>query len=99
MSFRFSAIGRELRARGHDVTVLAAEPFHGAAERAGLSFVSGASLEDYETITKHPDLWHPRRGMRLVLRLISVALRDDYAKISEFTKPAERYWWVTRWRS
>lgn len=85
--FPFLAIGRELRARGHDVTVLAAEPFHGVAERAGLSFVSGASLEDYETISKHPDLWHPRRGMRLLLRSISVALRDEYAKISELYKP------------
>ena len=85
--FPYLGIGRELRRRGHDVTVLAAEPFRDASERAGLAFASGGSHDEYDAITHHPDLWHPRRGMRLVLRLISGALREHYATLSDLYEP------------
>jgi len=85
--FPYLAIGRELRQRGHDVIVCAAGPFRDAAERAGLAFVSGGSADDYDAITHHPDLWHPRRGMRLVLHLLSEALRDHYATLSDLYEP------------
>jgi UDP:flavonoid glycosyltransferase YjiC (YdhE family) len=85
--FPYLAIGRELRRRGNDVTVVAAEPFRAAVERVGLSFASGGSSDHYDAITHHPDLWHPRRGMRLVLQLISDALRDHYATLSDLYEP------------
>jgi rhamnosyltransferase subunit B len=85
--FPYLAIGRRLAGRGHDVTVVAAEPFRDAAERAGLSFASGGSADEYDAITHHPDLWHPRRGMRLVLQLISESLRDHYATLSDLYEP------------
>jgi len=85
--FPYLAIGRELRQRGHDVTLCAAVPFRGAAERAGLAFASGGSADDYDAITHHPDLWHPRRGMRLILQLISEALRGHYATLTDLYEP------------
>ena len=85
--FPYLALGRELCGRGHDVTVLAAEPFRAVAERAGLSLVPVTSVDTYDSITHHPDLWHPRRGMRLVLRLLAEAFRDHYATLSDLYEP------------
>ncbi len=85
--FPYLAIGRGLRQRGHDVTVCAAGLFREAVDRAGLAFASGRSADDYDAITHHPDLWHPRRGMRLVLRLLSDALRDHYATLADLYEP------------
>ena len=44
----FVGIGRALRARGHDVTLITSEPFRRISERAGLRFVGTASEEDYD---------------------------------------------------
>jgi rhamnosyltransferase subunit B len=85
--FPFLAIGRELSRRGNDVTVVAAEPFRAAVERAGLSFAFGGSSDDYDAMTHHPDLWHPRRGMRLVLQIVSAALSDHYATLFDLYEP------------
>jgi UDP:flavonoid glycosyltransferase YjiC (YdhE family) len=83
----YIGIGRELRRRGHDVTLLAGEPFSAAAQRAGLDFVSGWSAEDYEAATHHPDLWHPTRGLRFVLDSVGSVLRQIYATLSELYEP------------
>jgi UDP:flavonoid glycosyltransferase YjiC (YdhE family) len=83
----YIGIGRELRRRGHDVTLLAGEPFCATAQRAGLNFVSGWSTEDYEAATHHPDLWHPTRGLRFVLRSVGDMLRQTYTTLSELYEP------------
>jgi len=83
----YIGIGRELRRRGHDVTLLTGEPFRAAAGRAGLRFVSGWPAEDYEATTRHPDLWHPVRGLRLVLSAVADMLRQTYATLSQLYQP------------
>ena len=83
----FVTIGRELRRRGHDVTVLAAEPFAGVVSNAGLAFVSTWSAEDYARTTSHPDLWHPGRGIGLVLQAVARGLRSAYAAIRQVHEP------------
>ncbi|UCF20898.1 MAG: glycosyltransferase [Gemmatimonadota bacterium] len=83
----FVAIGRELRARGHDVTILVPGPFRQLAERSGLDFVSTFSVADFESQTRHPDLWHPRRGLRLILRTVASLLRRTYELISKHYQP------------
>src|ERR1700704_3085046 len=77
----FVGIGRALRARGHDVTLMTSEPFRGISERAGLHFVGNHSVEDFERLTKDPDLWHSRKGMTVVLGELASAMRADYARL------------------
>ena len=79
----YVGIGRALRARGHDVTLITSEPFRDVSERAGLTFVPTHSAAEFDELSKHPDLWHPQRGMRLVLRAAGQALRVEYARIAE----------------
>lgn len=63
----FVGLGAGLRQRGHEVTVITAEPFRGVAERSGLAFVGTVSTDDYNAMTNHPDLWNPSKGLRVVL--------------------------------
>lgn len=63
----FVAIGAELVARGHRVTLITAEPFRGVAQRNGLEFVGTLPSDDYQALMDHPDLWHPRKGLRVIL--------------------------------
>lgn len=79
----FIGIGRCLRERGHKVTLLTAEPFREACTRAGLDFVATLGTEEFERTIQHPNLWHPRRGMRLVMRTVSDHLSALYNKIEE----------------
>jgi UDP:flavonoid glycosyltransferase YjiC (YdhE family) len=83
----FVGIGRALRARGHDVTLLTAEPFRRMSEGAGLHFVGTHSDEDFQQLTKHPDLWHSRRGLILVLQTVASVMRADYPRIAGLYEP------------
>ena len=63
----FVGIGRGLRERGHRVTMITSEPFREVAVRNGLEFVPTLSTEDYNSLMHHPDLWNPRKGLRVIL--------------------------------
>jgi len=83
----FVGVGRALRERGHDVTLLTAEPFRRISERAGLHFVATQSEEAFDRLTKHPDLWHSRHGLTLVLQTLASVMRSDYPRIAEAYQP------------
>ena len=83
----FIGIGRTLRARGHDVTILTAEPFRTVCERAGLRFVEVHSQAEFDEMTRHPDLWHRRKGLTLILRKVASVLRPHYELISSVYEP------------
>ena len=83
----FVTIGRALRARGHTVILIASEPFAPVAAGAGLEFISNWSADDFDRITRHPDLWHPVRGLRLILRAAAGQLRQNYALIEKAHRP------------
>ncbi len=83
----FIGIGRALKARGHEVAVISAEPFADLARRAGLLFHQGASTEEFDAVTKNPDLWHPRRGLQIVLHEVATRLRSGYRCVEELYEP------------
>ena len=83
----YVGLGRALRARGHDVTLITSEPFREVSERAGLTFVATHSSAEFDELSRHPDLWHPQRGLRLVLRAAARGLRAEYARIGEAYVP------------
>ena len=63
----FVGIGLALRARGHDVTVAAAGHFEPLARRVGLDFFSVISAKEYQELAMRPELWHPARGLKLLM--------------------------------
>jgi len=83
----FIGVGRKLRERGHDVSILTAEPFRSVCERSGLRFVQLHSQVEFDDITKNADLWHPRKGLTLILRSLASVLRRHYELIASAYEP------------
>jgi rhamnosyltransferase subunit B len=83
----FVGLGRVLRSRGHEVTVLTAEPHRGVVEQSGLDFVSIYSAEQYHAATLDPDLWHPRRGFETVLRMVIPGLEPTWRALERLHQP------------
>lgn len=76
-------LGARLRARGHRVKVVTAEPFRAATLRAGLEFVGFPDTETFERAVREPDLWHPTRGLGLVARFVGESLDGAWARLAE----------------
>ena len=83
----FVGIGRALKSRGHEVIVFTAGPFREVAQKAGLIFEETVSVEEFDTLSKHPDLWHPLRGMRFVLGAVGAGLRPAYERLKGLHVP------------
>ncbi len=87
--YPFIAIGESLRRRGHDVEVLTSAQFREKVEGAGLGFIEAGSREQYEEVLQNPDLWHPRKGAGVVLRLFSDGWPLAYAFLVNCVRPNE----------
>ena len=83
----FIGIGRALRARGHEVVILTAGTFEQVVRRAGLEFRETISAQYFDEVSKHPDLWHPRRGLQFVLGTVADYLRQGYQQVGEVYEP------------
>lgn len=83
----YIGIGRRLRQRGHEVTLLAADPHRPAIEAAGLGFASIWSEADYVEVTHDPDLWHPRRGLGMVLGIATRGLEALWRELEARYEP------------
>jgi UDP:flavonoid glycosyltransferase YjiC (YdhE family) len=83
----FIGIGRALRARGHEVVIVTAGTFEPVVRRAGLEFRETISAQYFDEVSKHPDLWHPRRGLQFVLGTVADYLRQGYQQVGEVYEP------------
>lgn len=78
--YPFIAIGRELKRRGREVTLVASANFRQRVEEAGLEFVSGLSQEDLDRGIADPQLWHPRKGFATIWKHMARHLPAAYAR-------------------
>src|SRR5262245_14933349 len=67
--------------------MITAEPFRPIAERAGFRFIQLASQAEFDEMTEHPDLWHSRKGLTLILGTIASHLQSSYALIEAAYQP------------
>jgi UDP:flavonoid glycosyltransferase YjiC (YdhE family) len=85
----FVMIGRELRRRGHRVTLLSPDVFASSVERAGVEFVSTGTADEFDRVTKNPDLWDSRRGAAVVFGELLRHMRHAYALLEQLYEPGE----------
>jgi rhamnosyltransferase subunit B len=79
----FVAIGRELRQRGHRVTLVTSSYFQPFAKWAGLDFIGLGTSEDYRKPVDDPDLWDPKTGFRVFARRVVIpAIQRLYETLS-----------------
>ncbi len=81
--YPFVAIGRDLKSRGHDVRFFASSYFTPLVERSGLTAVGIGSPEAYEAVIRHPDAFHPRKGIRLIAQANLEYLPEVYRRMDE----------------
>jgi rhamnosyltransferase subunit B len=65
----FIAIGRALKSRGHDVTVVTNDIFASQIAKNGLAFAALGTTAEAEALMRDPRLWHPRRGLGSIVEL------------------------------
>ena len=83
-------LGVALRARGHDVKVVTNPFFADVVHEAGLPFVGVSTLQDYERMTNHKDLWNPRRSFKLVFQEGAIGcMRELYEIVTTLNRPGE----------
>jgi UDP:flavonoid glycosyltransferase YjiC (YdhE family) len=66
-------LGTALAARGHRVRIITNPYFEDVVTGAGLELLARGTRDEYIALTQHPDLWHPRRGPKLVLSYVGGA--------------------------
>ena len=86
--YPFIVIGQALRARGHEVTLVATANFQERVERAGLRFVSGLSQQELDASVLDPRLWHPVNGFATLWKQMARHLPTAYAQQLALVKEA-----------
>ncbi len=79
----FLALGRALRRRGHEVTLIVHAYFEPLVRRVGLDAVSVGAGADFERALTNRDLWHPRKGLQVIARLSLQHLETVYRAIEQ----------------
>ena len=65
-TYPFLRIARELIARGHRVTLLGVPAHADIVAAAGVPFRGLGTEAQYRAALDHPDVWHPRKGFKVV---------------------------------
>ncbi len=65
--FPFMAMAQALQRAGRRVTVLTNRVHEPTVRAAGLACVPLGTVEDYQRLIANPEVWHPRRGLALLL--------------------------------
>jgi len=83
-------LGTALATRGHQVKIITNPYFEEVVTGAGLELLPIGTREQYSSISQDPDLWHPLRGPRLVIRWTCVKmLRPIYDIVAANYVPGE----------
>ena len=77
----FAALGRELRNRGHRITLAAAESYAPLAAELGFEFAPLVSRAENDALFGHPDFWNPLKTAPLAAAWGVRFLERQYAVI------------------
>jgi UDP:flavonoid glycosyltransferase YjiC (YdhE family) len=85
--FPYVGLGMKLRARGHQVTLVAAEEYHLLASDYGFAFHPWVSTAEADELLANPDFWHPIKTAPLSAKWGVRFLRRQYSLLVELAKP------------
>jgi rhamnosyltransferase subunit B len=85
----FLGIALTLRNRGHKTTLLSAPRFASGAEAVGAGFAALGTAETYDAMYEDPDLWHPRRGLRIYFSYLAELVEQTVQLIEAHHDPGE----------
>ncbi|HOW69920.1 MAG TPA: glycosyltransferase [Phycisphaerae bacterium] len=77
-------LGRGLKARGHQVTIITSGYFEPLVRRIGLDFCGLGTEKEYQAVINDPNIWHPKRYFKVVAqRVVPQMLPPTYEAIVE----------------
>jgi rhamnosyltransferase subunit B len=79
----FIALGAALMARGHRATILTNPIFQTLIEAQGIGFLAVGSAADANAAIANPELWHLRKGFKVIAQLIVPAIAEIYRLIEK----------------
>ncbi len=84
-TYPFIGLGRCLKEKGHNVTLVANGHFATAVRNAGLRFKELGSAEEYREAIANPDIWHPTKGFFAVVGhpMMPQVVQDQHQLIVE----------------
>ncbi len=86
----YVGLGRALKERGHDVLLFANSLFAESVQAAGLTYVECGRVEDFAGLIENPDLWHPQKGVELIMREgVAPSLAPAYDTLQEHVRDGE----------
>lgn len=83
----FIAVAQALQSLGHEVDLIALAPFGARVERSGIPFTPLGTVEDYERLVRRSEMWHPRRGTRLLVDELLRRLPEACAATAALVRP------------
>ena len=79
----FIALGAALTARGHRATILTNPIFQALIEAQGIGFIPVGCAAEANAAIANPELWHLRKGFKVIARLIVPAIDEIYRLIEK----------------
>jgi rhamnosyltransferase subunit B len=77
----FIALGVALKARGHRATILTNPIFQELIEAQELGFLPVGSAEEAHAAIANPELWHLRKGFKVIAQVIVPAIAEVFSLI------------------
>ena len=74
----YVGVGLALRARGHDVEIVTSPTFASLIEHVGLRLIPLGMVDQFDAITRHPDLWNQNKGLSVIAEGIKLSSRELY---------------------
>jgi rhamnosyltransferase subunit B len=79
----FIALGAALQARGHRATILTNPIFQALIEAQGIGFLAVGSAAEANAAIANPELWHLRKGFKVIAQVIVPAIAEIYRLIEK----------------
>src|ERR1700727_2254464 len=79
----FIALGAALKARGHRATILTNPIFQALIEAQGIGFLAVGTAEEANAAIANPELWHLRKGFKVIAQVIGPAISQIYRLIEK----------------
>jgi rhamnosyltransferase subunit B len=79
----FIALGAALQARGHRATILTNPIFQELIEAQGIGFLPVGSVAEANAAIANPELWHLRKGFKVIAQVIVPAIGEIYRLIEK----------------
>jgi rhamnosyltransferase subunit B len=77
----FIGLGVALQARGHRTTLITNPIFQAQIESQGLRFLSVGTAAAARSAIANPDLWHPRKGFRIISEVLVPSMEELFRLI------------------